>query len=261
MFRRGMNYLLTALALCAANPAFAGEKVMYHDGDKVLEGYFAPAQCGDKNAPIVMIVHQWMGLGDYEKSRADMLAAKCYNAFAVDMYGQGIRPSNKAEAGKQAGMYKGDAKIARGRMKAALDYVRARTNVDPAHVAVIGYCFGGTMALELARSGADIDAVVSFHGGLSSPAPVTRPGTIRAAIQINHGADDPHVPPAEVAAFKDEMKAADADLMFISYAHAVHSFTEKEAGDDPSTGAAYNKKADERSWEAALAFLKENLGR
>jgi dienelactone hydrolase len=252
--------VLAALSFFSAAPAMAGETVIYRDGDLALEGYFAPARCDNPaKAPVVMIVHQWMGLGDYEKRRADMLAAQCYNAFAVDMYGQGVRPANRTEAAAQAGIYKNSPAVARGRMKAALNYVRRRTDVDPGRVAVIGYCFGGSMALELARSGADIDAVVTFHGGLATKAPVTGPGTIKAAIQVNHGADDPNVPPAEVEAFKHEMDAAGADWMFISYAGAVHSFTEKEAGNDPSKGVAYNEKADRRSWDAALAFLKEAL--
>ncbi|MBU0859675.1 MAG: dienelactone hydrolase family protein [Alphaproteobacteria bacterium] len=247
------------MALLFTTPAWAGETVQYRDGDLVLEGYFAPSQCGTEKAPVVLVVHQWMGLGDYEKSRADMLAEKCYNAFAVDMYGQGIRPTTKAAAGAQSGIYKNNPAIARGRMNAALDYVRRRTDVDPTRVAAIGYCFGGTMALELARSGAPLDAAISFHGGLGSKAPVTQAGAIKAAIQVHHGADDPHVPEAEVEAFINEMNTAGADWVFTSYADAVHAFTEKGAGNDPASGAAYNAKADRRSWDATLDFLGENL--
>jgi dienelactone hydrolase len=257
-----MNLIRTATALITllfATPAWAGETVQYRDGDLVLEGYFAPSQCGEGKAPVVLIVHQWMGLGDYEKSRADMLAEKCYNAFAVDMYGQGVRPTTKAAAGAQSSIYKNSPAMARGRMNAALDYVRRRTDVDPTRVAAIGYCFGGTMALELARSGAPLDAAISFHGGLSSKAPVTQPGAIKAAIQVHHGADDPHVPAAEVEGFIKEMNTAEADWVFTSYADAVHAFTEKEAGNNPASGAAYNAKADRRSWAATLDFLGENL--
>ena len=188
-----------------------------------------------------------------------MLAAQCYNAFAVDMYGKGIRPGNYDEAGAQAGKYKSDPALARRRIKAALDYVRTRTDINPARIGVIGYCFGGSMALELARSGADINSVISFHGGLSTPAPATKPGSIKAAIQIHHGAADPHVPPDEVAAFKAEMTAADADWSMTQYPGAVHAFTQKSAGNDPSTGVAYNAEADRLSWAAALDFLRETL--
>lgn len=247
--------LLIALPVRAQN--FAGTPIAYMDGETQLEGYWSPSQCENGKAPVVLIVHQWKGLTDYEKSRADMLAAQCYNAFAIDMYGKGIRPQSAEEAGAQAGKYKNDPQLARQRLKAALDFARAQNNTDPGRVAIMGYCFGGTMALELARSGADIDGAISFHGGLSTKAPVTEPGIVNASIQVHHGAADPHVPPEEVHAFMEEMNAADADWFLIQYADAVHSFTEKEAGNDPSKGVAYNEKADLRSWAATQDFLYE----
>lgn len=235
----------------------AGETVTYNDGDTVLEGYLARA--GDPDAPVVMIVHQWKGLGEYEKSRADMLAQQGFNAFAIDMYGQTIRPKDTAEAGEESSKYKNNSALARQRLNAALEYARGIEGVDPARIAIIGYCFGGTMALELARSGADIKSATSFHGGLATNAPVTQPGVIKASIAVHHGADDPHVKPGEVKSFMDEMKTADADLVFTSYANAVHSFTEPSAGSDNAKGVAYNEKADHRSWAATLDFLRETL--
>lgn len=242
-----------------AHADFAGSPVSYFDGDTELEGYWSPSQCTDKTepAPIVLVVHQWKGLGDYEKTRADMLSAQCYNAFAVDMYGKGIRPANTEEAGVQASTYKGNPDLARGRINAALKFAREQKGVDPDRIAAIGYCFGGTMALELARSGADLDGIISFHGGLGTPAPLTKPGVIKPSVQIHHGAADPLVPPEEVESFINEMNTAGADWEMTQYAGAVHSFTEKEAGNDPSKGMAYNEKADKRSWEAAQNFLKE----
>lgn len=237
--------------------ARAGESVLYHDGGTELEGYWAKAECGAGNAPTVLVIHQWKGLTDNEKTRANMLAKQCYNAFAVDMYGKGIRPANNEDAGKEATIYKNDPTLARRRISAALDFARKQPGVDTAKIAAIGYCFGGTMALELARSGADVKGVISFHGGLGTPAPLTEPGVIKASVQVHHGAADPMVPPAEVKAFEDEMNTANADWSLTSYAHAVHSFTQKESGDDPSKGVAYNEKADTRSWSAASAFLKE----
>ena len=238
-------------------PAKAGEAVLYHDGNTELEGYWAKAQCGAGNAPTVLVIHQWKGITDNEKMRADMLAKQCYNAFAIDMYGKGIRPTNNEDAGKQATIYKSDSALARQRINAALDFAKKQPGVDTSKIAAIGYCFGGTMALVLARSGADVKGVVSFHGGLGTPAPLTEPGIIKASVQVHHGAADPMVPPTEVKAFEDEMNKANADWALTSYAHAVHSFTQKEAGDDPSKGMAYNEKADIRSWTAANAFLKE----
>ena len=171
--------LLFAGLVLAANGARAagGEIISYSDGTTALEGYWSPSQCGgEKPAAVVLVVHQWMGLTAYEKMRADMLAAQCYNALAIDMYGKGVRPTNYDEAGAQADIYKGDSALARRRINAALDYVRTRADIDTAHIAAIGYCFGGSMVLELARSGANISGIISFHGGLATPAPVTQPG-------------------------------------------------------------------------------------
>lgn len=252
-----LRALSVLLLLCMATPAMAGEALTYQDGDVVLEGYLA--RTATPNAPLALIVHQWKGLGAYEKGRADMLASAGYNAFAIDMYGKNIRPATPEEAGALAGKYKGDPALARQRLNAALTFAKTLPDIDATKIAIMGYCFGGTMALELARSGADIDAAISFHGGLSSKAPVTTPGTIKAALLIHHGAADPHVPPAEVQGFMTEMNAAQADWALTQYAGAVHSFTEKEAGNDPSKGAAYNEKADHRSWAATLDFLAETL--
>lgn len=256
-----LKTLIFAVALFIALPAHAGETLSYSDGDVTLEGYLARAEgvADDSEAPAILIVHQWKGPGAYERSRADMLAALGYNAFVVDMYGKGVRPDTAEAAGAEASKYKGDPALARKRLQAALDYVRTLAGVDTGNIAVIGYCFGGTMALELARSGADIKAAISFHGGLSSKAPVTAPGTIKASVQVHHGAADKFVPPEEVRQFTAEMDEAGADWMLTFYSGAVHSFTEKEAGNDPSTGVAYNEKADQRSWAAALDFLKSAL--
>ncbi|MCC7305270.1 MAG: dienelactone hydrolase family protein [Alphaproteobacteria bacterium] len=253
------RYVLVVLMISLSPlAAHAGEALKYHDGETELEGYWVPQTCKPgENAPLVLVIHQWKGLSENEKMRADMLAGQCYNAFAVDMYGTGIRPQTNEEAGKLAGLYKGDSELARRRIKAALDFALTLKGVDTTKVAAIGYCFGGTMALELARSGADINGVVSFHGGLGTKAPVTKPGIIKASVQVHHGAEDPFVPPEEFNAFINEMRAADADWAVTQYAHAVHAFTHKDAGSDPSKGMAYDEKADTRSWSATLNFLQE----
>lgn len=259
MFLRSLFCVLLCLT---ATPAFsqhasAGQPFLYKDGDVTLEGYMARSE--KPGAPVVLIVHQWKGLGAYEKSRADMLAAEGYNAFAIDMYGQGIRPQTSEEAGKQASLYKNDPVLARQRLHAALTAVRGMSdfqeNGGPA-IAIIGYCFGGTMALEAARAGEDIKAAISFHGGLATKAPAAE-NTIKAALQVHHGADDPHVPAAEVVAFEQEMQNARARLTFYAYPGAVHSFTEKAAGNDPTKGAAYNEDADILSWQRSLSFLEK----
>jgi dienelactone hydrolase len=258
-------FALIAFTLCLVpfTPAIAGETMIYHDGDVELEGYWQASSCSAAQhypAPTILVIHQWMGLTENEKMRVEMLSQNCFNAFAIDMYGKDIRPANTDEAGKQATIYKSDSALARKRVTAALDFVKTLPNVEANKIAVIGYCFGGTMALELARSGADIKGAVSFHGALATPVPVEKAGIIKASIQVHHGADDPLVPPPEVDGFVKEMNAANADWIMTHYAHAVHAFTQKEAGSDPSKGIAYNEKADKRSWQATLDFFKEVFG-
>lgn len=229
--------------------------VEYRDGDVVLEGMVA---WNDKvvNAPGVLIVHQWMGRTDYEEGRARQLAEQGYVAFALDIYGKGVRPANTAEAGKLAGIYKKDRTLYRKRLALGLAQLRAETMVDPKQIAAIGYCFGGTGVLELARSGADIQGVVSFHGGLDSLKP-EEAKNIKAKLLICHGADDPFVPSKDIEAMKKEFTDADVDWQMIYYSEAVHSFTQPMAGNDNSKGAAYQEKADKRSWKAMNTFFNE----
>lgn len=251
--------LLSATLIGFSVPAYAGQDVDYTDGDTPMQGYFAPSTCDNaKDAPVVYVIHQWKGLGAYEKGRADMLADKCYNAFAVDMYGKGIRPSDFEGAKMQSSVYKGDPDLSKQRIDAARSFVQGEGYTNSKD-AMIGYCFGGTMVLDYARSGTDIDGVVSFHGGLSTKRAFNPAHPITASIQVHHGAVDPYVPPEELEAFIGEMDTADTDWQLNLYADAVHAFTEKEAGNDPSTGVAYNEKADIRSWASALAFLDEIL--
>jgi dienelactone hydrolase len=189
-----------------------------------------------------------------------MLAEMGYNVFAADIYGKGIRPQ-PPEAGKQAGIFKGDRALFRKRLAAGLALLKSDERTDPAKVAAIGYCFGGTGVLELARAGAEVAGVVSFHGGLdASEGFAAKPGGVVAKVLVLHGAVDPYVPADQVAAFEKEMTAAEADWQLVSYGGAVHSFTHREAGDDPSKGAAYDKVADRRSWTAMKAFFEELFG-
>ena len=146
--------------------------------------------------------------------------------------------------------------LLRARVNAALRTLRKEPHVDPERVAAIGYCFGGTTVLELARSGAEIAGVVSFHGGLDTPNPADAK-SIRCKLLVLHGADDPNVPPSQVAAFESEMTTAGVDWQLIKYSGAVHAFTNPEAGHDNSKGAAYNERAAKRSWEAMKVFFAE----
>ena len=232
------------------------ETLEYPQGNTALEGHLAYDTAIQGKRPGVLIVHQWKGLSDYEKKRAEMLAKLGYIAFAVDVYGKGIRPSTSQEAGAQAGKYKSDRNLLRSRLQAGLAVLQKQELTDPRRIAAIGYCFGGTAVIELARSGADIAGVVSFHGGLDSPH-AEDGKNIRCKVLACHGADDPHVSAKDLAAFEDEMRQAKVDWQLIMYGAAVHSFTDWNAGNDPQRGAAYNERADQRSWEAMKQFFAE----
>ena len=249
--------LLTMLCLAVSAEAAVKTKVVeYKQGDTVLEGYLAWDDAKKAKRPGVLIVHEWTGINDHMKQRAEMLAKLGYVAFAADIYGKGIRPTAQPDAAKTAGIYKNDRTLMRARVKAGLEELKKQRFVDPQRLAAIGYCFGGTTVLELARDGADVKGVVSFHGGLSTPTPQDA-GNIKGKVLALHGADDPFVKADEVAAFQDEMRKGGVDWQFVSYGNAVHSFTNKAAGTDNSKGAAYNEKADKRSWDAMKTFFAE----
>jgi dienelactone hydrolase len=249
--------LLSALLISASHAALVEETVNYQQGGVTLEGIRIYDNASSDKRPAVLIIHQWTGLTDYEKGRARQLAELGYNVLAADIYGQGIRPV-PPEAGKEAGKYKSDRKLFRARIDAALEVLKSDARTEPSKIAAIGYCFGGTGVIELARSGAEVAGVVSFHGALgSAPGFAAEKGKIPAKILVLHGAVDPHVPSDEVAAFVKEMNDAGADWQLNAYSGAVHSFTQKMAGDDPSKGSAYNAQADARSWEAMKSFFGE----
>jgi dienelactone hydrolase len=204
----------------------------------------------------VLVVHDWYGISDHTRKEVEKLAALGYVAFAADIYGKGVRPTDDKAATEQAKKYKGDRKLLRARARAGLDVLAKNKLVDPTRLASIGFCFGGTTSLELARDGAPLVGVVSFHGGLTTPTPEDAKH-IKGKVLALHGGDDPYVPAEDVAAFQKEMRDAGVDWQFISYGGAVHSFTVPAAGTDNSKGAAYNAKADARSWEAMKQFFAE----
>jgi dienelactone hydrolase len=257
-FQKAKTILAAAVAtfaVVAARAEIKTEPVEYKHGDVTLEGFHAYDDSVSGKRPSVLIVHQWKGLGDYEKKRAEMLAKLGYNVLAADIYGKGIRATNPKEAGALAGKYKSNRALLRERVHAGLEALKKDERTDSTKIAAIGYCFGGTTVLELARSGADIEGVVSFHGGLSSPTPVDAKN-IKCKVLVLHGADDPNVNP-EVPGFQEEMRKAKVDWEFVAYGNAVHSFTDWNAGTDNAKGAAYNENADKRSWEDMKHFFGE----
>jgi dienelactone hydrolase len=251
--------LLVGVVLLSANVARAGlhtEPIEYKHGDVVLEGYLAYDDSTQDKRPGVLVVHEWTGHNPYVRKRAEQLAGLGYVAFALDMYGKGVQAKDAKEAAQLASTYKNDRKLMRARANAGLDVLRKQPLVDTERLAAIGYCFGGTTVLELARGGADLAGVVSFHGDLATPTPEDA-RNIKGKVLALHGADDPFVPPAVVAAFEEEMRKGGVDWQLVAYGGAVHSFTNPGAGNDNSRGAAYNEKADHRSWEAMKVFFAE----
>lgn len=253
-----LSSLLAAASLAApAHAALVEKAVTYQQGGATLEGFHVYDDAVNGKRPAVLVIHQWTGLTDYEKMRSRMLAELGYNVFAADIYGKGIRPQ-VPEAGKEAGKYKTDRKLYRERLMAGLDWLKAEEHTDTTKIAAIGYCFGGGGALELARAGADIAGVVSFHGSLdAAPGMEAKEGEVKAKVLVLHGAADPFSPTEQVVALGKELSAAKADWQLNLYGGAVHSFTQKMAGDDPSKGAAYNEEADKRSWAAMRMFFAE----
>lgn len=253
--------VLSALALSLFLPKLAMaeiklETVEYKDGDTVCEGAIAFDDASKTPRPGVLLVPDWMGVSDYAKGRAKQVAALGYVCFVADIYGKGVRPANAGDAGAQAGKYKADRPLLRSRVNSALAELKKNAVVAKTKPAAMGYCFGGTTVLELARSGAEISGVVSFHGGLDSPTPADGKN-IKGKVLVLHGADDPFVKPADIAAFQEEMRGNKVDWQMVYYGDAVHSFTRPDAGNDKSKGAAYQEAADKRSWEAMKKFYAE----
>ena len=255
-----MNLLamLAVLALRGGEPAveLVTKEIEYRHGDVVLEGYVAWPKDAKGKLPGVLICHQWMGPSPYERMRAEETAKLGMVAFALDIYGKGVRPKDAPEAAKLATGYKSDRALLRARALAGLEALRKVDVCDASKIAVMGYCFGGTTALEVARSGAEVTGAISFHGDLSSPTPDDA-RKIKGKVVAFHGADDPFVPAAQVAGFEEEMRKAGVDWQLVAFGGAVHSFTLKGAGNDNSKGSAYNEKADLRSWEMYRGFLAE----
>jgi dienelactone hydrolase len=257
--RKVMVILILFFVSITAHAELQKKNIEYKDGDTTLEGYLVYDDALEGKRPAVLVVHDWMGFGPYGNSRAEQLAQLGYVALAVDIYGKGVRPQNSDEASKQAAYYKEHRDVLRRRAQAGFDTLKNEAVVDPERMAAIGYCFGGTTVLEMARAGVPLAGVVSFHGGLATSMPADK-GGINAKVLVLHGADDPFVPTEEVAGFTQEFDQAGADWQMVYYSGAVHSFTRKDAGNDNSKGAAYNESADKRSWEAMKTFFNEIFG-
>jgi dienelactone hydrolase len=245
---------LTAVAKPVQKP------VKYELGGTKFEGVLVYDDAVKAPRSGLVLVPNWMGINAANLKQAAEIAGKDYVIFVADMYGESVRPKSPDEAGKAAGAVKGDRKLMRARVNKALELLRTEgkaVGLDPKRLGAIGFCFGGTSVLELARSGADVAGVVSFHGGLDAPLAAEGKG-ITAKVLALHGADDPYVPAKEVVGFEEEMRKAKVDWQLVAYGNAVHSFTDVDA--NVPGQAQYNPKVAKRAYKAMNDFFAEAFG-
>lgn len=248
--------LLFAIAFTTAQLVKAQlTSVAYQDGNQKLAGFAIKPQTSTQKKAGVLVLPAWKGIDAHAKETAESLAKLGYYAFVADIYGEGNYPKTAAEAGKIAGSYKKDYKAYQHRIELAMQQL-VKNGADASRIAVIGFCFGGTGALEVARANFPVRGVVSFHGGLGKDA--ARPNEpVKTKVLVCHGADDPNEPQPEILAFQQEMRDSKADWQMVYYANAVHSFTDPDAGNDNSKGAAYNEAAAKRSWQHMKLFFDD----
>lgn len=251
------NLLFFTICLTTILSQAQMKNVAYKDGTQKLNGVAVIPEKRNKTAPGILILPAWKGVDKHSKEVAEKLGKLGYFAFVADIYGEGNYPNDNTEAAKQAGYYKKNHLEYQKRIALALDQL-VLLGANKEQVVIIGYCFGGTGALEAARGGIQAKGIVSFHGGLGKEA-TRKATTIKPKVLVCHGADDPYVSEEDIKGFQKEMRDGKADWQMVYYANAVHAFTEPEAGNDNSKGAAYNEKADKRSWQHFMDFLKEVL--
>lgn len=241
--------------------AVIGKDVTYSAGNIAMRGYLAYDDAIKGKRAGVLVVPEWWGVNDYGRKRARMLAAEGYVALVVDMYGQGKIAENPQEAGALAGSVKKDPALELARFRAAMHFLNDQKQVKKDELGALGYCFGGGVALNIARAGEPLKAVVSYHGVLATDVSV-KPGGIKAPLRIFHGEADPVVPPEQVEAFKAEMSHAKANYQFYAYPGVKHTFTNREADSYAAQFGMplkYDAHADQDSWHKTLEFLKQAL--
>ncbi len=251
-----LSLMLVLLMNGTATAAIKSQFIEYRHNDVVLQGYLAWDDGIKGKRPGVLVVHEWWGNNEYVRQRAVQLAKLGYIAFALDIYGKGKLARTAQEATLLATPFKSDRNLLRSRAEAGLEVLRQHQLTDPKSIAAIGYCFGGMTVLEMARGAMPLAGVVSFHGNLDTPAPDAI-RSFKGKVLVLHGADDPFVPAEQVTAFEVEMRKGGADWQLNKYGGAVHSFSNPEADSYGLKGAAYNKSADLRSWEAMKLFFAE----
>jgi dienelactone hydrolase len=252
--------LLAALAACATATAAAAKvrtkELTYEQGGTPLKGFLAWDDAAKGKRPGVLVVHEWWGENEHARKQAERLAEAGYVGLAIDMYGNGKVATHPKDA--QAFMQEAtkDPAVLTARFDAGEALLKQQPQVDPDKIAAFGYCFGGGVALNMARAGKDLDAVVTFHGSLKPFGEPAAKGKVKPAILVQTGAADPMVTTEQVQAFVKEMKDAGANVKVVTYPGAKHSFTNPDADKAGVDGLAYDAKADRMSWEAAMQFLK-----
>ena len=257
MFRLLLGLVL-ALSVAPTFAAVKGEEVAYESGGVVMKGYLAYDDAIKSKRPGVLVVHDWWGHGEYVRGRARALAALGYTALAVDMYGSGKQVEHPDDAGKLSGTVRGNLPVMKARFNAARDVLGKHGTVDARRIAAIGYSFGGSTVLEMARQGVDIAGVVNFYGDLTTQHPAPK-GGIKANILVLNAAADAMIPPEQVNKFKQEMAAVKADYKFINYPGTKHLFTRPDAdalAKKYNLSLAYDAEADRKSWTEMQAFFK-----
>ena len=252
-------FIVLMLATTAAHAVVQGKEVSYSANGKTLKGYVAYDDAVKGKRPGILVIHEWWGHNEYARKRARMFAEQGYTALALDMYGNGKQAHHPDDAGKFASEVSKNAVLAKARFDAAYNLLSKEDTVDASRIAAVGYCFGGSVALNMARMGEPLKAVVSFHGGLGTDHPAEA-GKVKAHIASFTGEDDPMIPAAQVAAFRQEMDKAGVSYKVVTYPGAKHAFTNPDAdkyGLEFKLPLAYNAEADKASWTEGLAFLAD----
>jgi len=248
----------TATEMEIAEVRIKGEVVKYATDSTAMKGYIAYDESLKGKRPGILVIHEWWGHNDYVRERADQLAQLGYTALAVDMYGSGKQADHPEDAGKFSSSVMSNLPEASARFNAALDLLKQHSTVEAENIAAIGYCFGGSVALTMANSGADIDAVAAFHSGVQLP---VMPGEdLKAKVLVCNGAEDPFISPESVEAFKEAMNATGKPYEYIAYPGAKHSFTSRAAdanGEKFGLPLEYNAEADAKSWQRLQDLLKD----
>lgn len=253
--------VFAAIVLALATAASAEVKtreVEYTQGETTLQGYVAWNDAAKGKRPGVLVVHEWWGHNQHTRRQAERLAEAGYVAFALDMFGKGKVTTHPADAQAFTAEATKDPAVVAARFDAALAQLKQDPHVDPERIGAIGYCFGGAVVLGMARAGADLDAVATFHGALANQNPAEK-GKVGARILVMTGTADPFVPEEQVAALEAEMKAAGARCEVIRYPGVKHSFTNPDAATYGMDALAYNADADRKSWAAMLKMFKKAL--